>query len=229
MAWNSKRRYGAGLAADNNRKKKMSDAPAAPDAAASAAEGCSRVLNVEGVGRLTHNVLTGQSVGRACAECGAVDTRMKKCGGCMTVSYCSRECQRRAWPNHKTICSEMNLNTFLTTARFNATPPQTFAQDNAITTKAAQWLTATPGMLQRLGEEAREERRRGRLPVFVVGYKRDENERFFHNFTADPRAEKFFPEHMLRPVEESKETSGYVVVVLLIQIGEDSTVCRARV
>lgn len=31
---------------------------------------------------------------------------IKKCGQCQLVRYCSVECQRKDWPNHKLICSK---------------------------------------------------------------------------------------------------------------------------
>ncbi|KAM5542696.1 hypothetical protein V8D89_003657, partial [Ganoderma adspersum] len=30
--------------------------------------------------------------------------KLKKCGGCSVVLYCSKECQIRAWPTHKHVC-----------------------------------------------------------------------------------------------------------------------------
>lgn len=37
-----------------------------------------------------------------CHNCGG-DTRhkLKRCSGCEMVLYCSKECQRKAWPAHK--------------------------------------------------------------------------------------------------------------------------------
>lgn len=47
-----------------------------------------------------------------CARCGAVqrftpdnlEGKLMKCGGCRLVSYCSRECQKKAWKQHKVDC-----------------------------------------------------------------------------------------------------------------------------
>ena len=38
-----------------------------------------------------------------CAACGATDG-LSRCRGCMETHYCSRECQRRHWREHKTLC-----------------------------------------------------------------------------------------------------------------------------
>ena len=35
-----------------------------------------------------------------------------KCGQCSFVSYCSRECQKIAWPDHKSICLEIKTYGF---------------------------------------------------------------------------------------------------------------------
>ena len=39
----------------------------------------------------------------ACDYCGAADAR-GRCGRCKTARFCSRECQRAAWPDHKADC-----------------------------------------------------------------------------------------------------------------------------
>ncbi|KAI0688310.1 hypothetical protein C8T65DRAFT_589627 [Cerioporus squamosus] len=42
-----------------------------------------------------------------CAYCDAVQTsdrRLRRCAGCFGVMYCSKECQKRAWREHKPIC-----------------------------------------------------------------------------------------------------------------------------
>lgn len=49
---------------------------------------------------------------QGCARCGAVqrfsadnpEGKLMKCGGCRSVAYCSRECQKKAWKSHKTEC-----------------------------------------------------------------------------------------------------------------------------
>lgn len=37
-----------------------------------------------------------------------------KCGGCKTLSYCSKDCQSKDWPNHKATCKDVQLEKRLT-------------------------------------------------------------------------------------------------------------------
>jgi hypothetical protein len=39
-----------------------------------------------------------------CDHCMISDVKLRKCQGCDTVSYCSTDCQRAAWPTHKRAC-----------------------------------------------------------------------------------------------------------------------------
>ena len=39
-----------------------------------------------------------------CAECGKTGKNLKKCGRCMSVSYCDKNCQKLNWTTHKHIC-----------------------------------------------------------------------------------------------------------------------------
>ena len=48
------------------------------------------------------NMRTKLEVPGPCASCGKPATCF--CGGCATVSYCGRECQRKHWKTHKLIC-----------------------------------------------------------------------------------------------------------------------------
>jgi len=42
-----------------------------------------------------------------CDHCGAASAQaLSVCGGCREVSYCSRECQKAAWPAHKASCNK---------------------------------------------------------------------------------------------------------------------------
>lgn len=43
-----------------------------------------------------------------CSVCLATTTSVKKCGGCHVTFYCSRECQKRDWSTHKSLCRQVS-------------------------------------------------------------------------------------------------------------------------
>lgn len=53
----------------------------------------------EATERLLHKVLR-----TPCANCDDLKEKMPRCGGCMAVRYCSIECQKAHWLEHKKVC-----------------------------------------------------------------------------------------------------------------------------
>jgi hypothetical protein len=48
---------------------------------------------------------------KLCNNCLAkFDRKLELCGGCKKVRYCSRECQREDWRNHKSKCQKTSKN-----------------------------------------------------------------------------------------------------------------------
>ena len=43
----------------------------------------------------------------SCTQCGGAAKNLKACSACMSVAYCSRDCQKAAWPAHKQVCSAL--------------------------------------------------------------------------------------------------------------------------
>ncbi|XP_064651817.1 uncharacterized protein LOC135502734 isoform X2 [Lineus longissimus] len=41
-----------------------------------------------------------------CETCGIEEEKMKRCGKCRAVHYCSAECQKLDWPRHKASCKK---------------------------------------------------------------------------------------------------------------------------
>ena len=42
----------------------------------------------------------------ACAHCGAIEGKQRRCGGCKLVHYCRIECQKADWKEHKAVCKQ---------------------------------------------------------------------------------------------------------------------------
>ncbi len=51
----------------------------------------------------SHTVLSESANRDSCKICGKT-TELKKCARCQKIFYCSRECQKKDWPNHKAEC-----------------------------------------------------------------------------------------------------------------------------
>ena len=49
-------------------------------------------------------------VEKRCAYCGRVAHR--RCGRCRMLRYCSAECQRVAWPQHRQMCEKLVSHPF---------------------------------------------------------------------------------------------------------------------
>ena len=41
-----------------------------------------------------------------CSKCENAAERLKLCGKCRGVKYCSADCQKKDWPAHKWLCSQ---------------------------------------------------------------------------------------------------------------------------
>eukprot|EP00808_Paulinella_micropora_P018860 g20361.t1 len=47
---------------------------------------------------------TAQPMCKQCGAAGSTDKALSRCAACQLVSYCSRECQKVDWPQHKAAC-----------------------------------------------------------------------------------------------------------------------------
>ncbi|KAI0781361.1 hypothetical protein BD413DRAFT_608519 [Trametes elegans] len=52
-----------------------------------------------------------------CSHCGQWEyylrRKLKKCGGCAVAKYCSKECQKSAWPTHKEFCHRPDIPAYI--------------------------------------------------------------------------------------------------------------------
>ena len=44
---------------------------------------------------------------KQCAQCNRTLVKCRRCAGCYSVAYCSRECQRLHWRSHKGECESL--------------------------------------------------------------------------------------------------------------------------
>ena len=61
---------------------------------------------VEAMIKMLRRKIKGMCAGLylVCSLCGTYELSMRKCARCRIAYYCSRECQKRAWPDHKQVC-----------------------------------------------------------------------------------------------------------------------------
>merc|ERR1712098_654381 len=58
----------------------------------------------------TVTIASGKSAERTCAFCGVVQLKMKICSRCKQVNYCSGQCQKSHWKEHKRQCKKMAMS-----------------------------------------------------------------------------------------------------------------------
>ncbi|RPD64066.1 hypothetical protein L226DRAFT_533378 [Lentinus tigrinus ALCF2SS1-7] len=70
----------------------------------------------------THATLRIQEPSTYCHSCGTRGVKVRRCSGCAVACYCSRECQKTAWPAHKHWCRESDRRGPETSAEEYADP-----------------------------------------------------------------------------------------------------------
>ena len=71
---------------------------------------CRKERSLDSVNRgEAHSSNSGQTKDKECALCGKTGIKLKKCGACMSVKYCSTVCQKTDWVNHEKVCGVIKV------------------------------------------------------------------------------------------------------------------------
>ena len=71
---------------------------------------CRKERSLDSVNRgEAHSSNSGQTKDKECALCGKTGIKLKKCGACMSVKYCSTVCQKTDWVNHEKVCDVIKV------------------------------------------------------------------------------------------------------------------------
>ena len=76
---------------------------------------------------------------KTCAACGLTGAK-SVCLGCRSVSYCSKACQKVAWPTHKRECRRIVREKAEALARIRDPIEAAYAADEAMAADACQEL-----------------------------------------------------------------------------------------
>ena len=97
--------------------------------------------------------------------CRASDQKMRRCGGCKSVRYCSKECQRADWKYHRAVCVTSRLLPLI-----GGSVDNYFARHTLQDTRG-YWEIVVPdvGALGLLGAKLREPGAGAHLMAFFAG------------------------------------------------------------
>lgn len=92
--------------------------------------------------REAYEISQRQRQGRACEECEAVTSDLKRCAGCRRVWFCSTECQKVHWRQHKLTCKATSLLASKIAAQ--QSEPQNILSKNECDSGGQQLLSVYP-------------------------------------------------------------------------------------
>tara|TARA_X000001036_G_scaffold24790_1_gene20690 strand:- start:9969 stop:10676 length:708 start_codon:yes stop_codon:yes gene_type:complete len=188
----------------------------------------------DGMGGQAHlNPAANQMSSWACGHCKKGCIKLKKCGACGVVGYCSKECQRAAWPSHKALCKEMAKNN-----REGGPEVEARAHETTSSERLTKWLMTVPGFNARLRKLVSESAvTPPQVPFFIVRGGTNpfvcviqEGEESMYE-----EAKRLVPEmkHYLRPLTAadmaSNAQTGMRSYALMVQRGTDVCMLRGRI
>ena len=168
----------------------------------------------------------------ACAlpSCMTPHAKLKKCSGCQVVSYCSVDCQRTHWPDHKTFCKKTATQMKQFYDKNNTLQIATGEKNGQKSVEIQNWINTMPGLNQTLRTEAATAKAMGRLPVIVV---RRGSDHFAATVTEisenKEMVKKIIPENYMRPIDPHMEDCGMIVCVIAVIHTDGVYVVRGRV
>lgn len=72
------------------------------------------ILELYSMGGFTPKSMQGRGARKSCIACGVPSNeqskdgkRLRNCSACLNVWYCSKECQKKHWPQHKKLCKKI--------------------------------------------------------------------------------------------------------------------------
>jgi hypothetical protein len=158
-----------------------------------------------------------------CGHCGSAKPRMACCGGCKRTPYCSKECQRAAWPEHKKMCKQMSTTTC---SEGDGSNPEMHNQ--------MKWLAGVPNFAKDLRKAVDAKPGRTCVPLFLVTGGSNPYVAKVQEMSDDPAiresAIQFHPDlkHWLRE-DAAPLPDGRKRVVLMINRNEKATLARMQV
>ena len=168
----------------------------------------------------------------ALPSCMALHAKLKKCGSCQVVSYCSVECQRAHWPDHKEFCKKTHAQMKKFHDQHNMEMP-TNEQNEQNEQKSAEiqtWLNSMNGLRETLRTEAARVKAAGRLPILVVQRGLDHEVASVVEISENEEmVKKMIPENYLRPADPHLEESGMTICVIAVVHTEGVFTVRGRV
>ncbi|KZS92784.1 hypothetical protein SISNIDRAFT_455411 [Sistotremastrum niveocremeum HHB9708] len=183
---------------------------------------------------------------RVCDTCGAIETaqtgRFRLCGGCMITQYCSPECQKNNWPQHKILCRHTAEQMTASKQHATAVGPSSEFPDPNLAKNLRKFTSAHADLI---GWTAFQALQLKRMPINIRQYALQVNLQFRPSNDSASRftvasvqlvpksilndADPVVSEDVSRREERCRRAGGIGVAVVLLQCGLVSQVMPVEV